>query len=159
MSSGRCYNSTFTPDCGLVASPNAVNTCLYKGYELTNGDQFGWGHGLTSRCFPVTYQFATKQWVFPAGVTDGTQDALCYPSSCTAAGELFVTVLGQSVLCPTGELCDAMAVCRCVVYHYHSDHGNFVCTLTCCANFVRVSASRSHHAAPSALDCDVQVNS
>jgi hypothetical protein len=89
-----------------VGDPPRYN-CLSNKYAAAAGDKFGWQNGLDSRCIPVTWLFNTFTYQFPDSANKaGWKDSMCYKSSCTAAGELQLDILGSKVSCPSGQLVD-----------------------------------------------------
>lgn len=58
---------------------------------------------------PVTWPFATVEAQFPdaASLNGATiQDSRCYSTSCTPKGQLQLSILGQTVDCPSGQTID-----------------------------------------------------
>ncbi|KAL6744872.1 hypothetical protein V8C86DRAFT_3000072, partial [Haematococcus lacustris] len=53
-SAGQCRNTTFSNGCGMVAARGGTPSCSVTQYQYANADVFGWLHGPTSRCYPVS---------------------------------------------------------------------------------------------------------
>lgn len=91
------------PQVALGTAPN----CISRQYSASAGDKFGWQNGPSSRCMPVTWLFNTFTYQFPDSTyKDGWKDSMCYKSSCTADGQLQLSILGNNVSCPSGQTVD-----------------------------------------------------
>jgi hypothetical protein len=94
----------------LGAAPN----CLSERFSSRGGNIFGWQNGASSRCLLVTWPFQsvteTARYRFPgslaADAATKIQDSRCYQTSCTAKGQLQLSILGNQVDCPSGQTID-----------------------------------------------------
>ncbi|GLI70826.1 hypothetical protein VaNZ11_015830 [Volvox africanus] len=106
---GVCRALNFTGGCGLVLSRNAKETCLTADAPNDQPTVFGWGLGTPSgRCLPVVYRFqayvAYSRFTYPGTGIDGSSDAACFDTNCSADGsKVFVKLLGQQFECPAGK--------------------------------------------------------
>eukprot|EP00882_Tetradesmus_deserticola_P016526 GHRQ01017656.1.p1 GENE.GHRQ01017656.1~~GHRQ01017656.1.p1 ORF type:complete len:264 (-),score=7.23 GHRQ01017656.1:339-1130(-) len=89
----------------LGSGPN----CLSERFAPRGQEIFGWQNGADSRCLPVKLPLETARYRFPGssgGRAPITADSRCYETSCTAAGQLQLSILGQKVDCPSGQTVD-----------------------------------------------------
>lgn len=90
---------TTQPITGRITSLQRYNAGL--------PDVFGWSHGMSSRCLPVTYKFVASSspnivQTYPSSGNQGDNGAACFNVSCDAQNHLWVNMLGQTIRCPTG---------------------------------------------------------
>jgi len=104
LARAKCENAQFADGCVMKMAMASAPNCLWNKYGTNDGDKFGWGNGLTSRCSPVTWLFNNYAYQFPdTTYKQGWMAAMCFKASCTAAGALQYNILGNQVACPTGK--------------------------------------------------------
>ncbi|WIA20451.1 hypothetical protein OEZ85_004860 [Tetradesmus obliquus] len=109
LARAQCAEAPFAEGCAMKVALGTVPNCLSPQFTNRGGTIFGWQNGPGSRCMPVTWPFATVEAQFPdaASLNGATiQDSRCYSTSCTPKGQLQLSILGQTVDCPSGQTID-----------------------------------------------------
>lgn len=101
-------SSSFGDGCPMKAAHRHLQTCLVPGADpYPQKERFGWTSGATSRCSPITFPMITRNTdgtTSQVGSDQAAKGAACYEMSCNDQDQLFITVLGQRVACPTGSI-------------------------------------------------------
>ncbi|KAF6250762.1 hypothetical protein COO60DRAFT_749723 [Scenedesmus sp. NREL 46B-D3] len=114
LARAACAKAPFAEGCALKVALGTAPNCLSERFASRAGEIFGWQNGASSRCLPVTLPFATARYRFPGSAAAGAatiSDSRCYEMSCTPAGQLQLSILGNKIDCPAGQTVDlAMAL-------------------------------------------------
>ncbi|KAF6252125.1 hypothetical protein COO60DRAFT_1704421 [Scenedesmus sp. NREL 46B-D3] len=109
LARAACAKAPFAAGCALKVALGTAPNCLSERFASRAGEIFGWQNGASSRCLPVTLPFETERYRLPSSAAAGAatiSDSRCYEMSCTPAGQLQLSILGNKIDCPAGQTVD-----------------------------------------------------